>query len=274
VVNTTSRHLPEIDYGRMIRALNRLHYAGETGFYTSAGLRPCEESLRGRLGATDRVLDAGCGAGRVTNALAAESHEVVGLDVNLPALRAARTTDRGAVFVGGDMGRLPFRSGAFDRVWCLRFSFNTLPTADDRRRTLGELWRVCAPGGSVVLEAFNWHYPGRFGLVCVANLLDLAARRLRWIGQGRTGSYPLPARDLIYLANKTATAAPGYAHLTTVAELRALVASAGLDRYAVATGEAGIVSGRAAPVRDRHRGYASWLVLTKPAVSSKVGGDR
>lgn len=272
-MSTTSRDLPEIDYGRMIRALNGLHYAGETGFYTSAGLRPCEESLSGGLSAADKVLEVGCGAGRVANAFA-ESHDVVGLDVNLPALRAACTAGAGAGFVGGDMGTLPFRSGAFDRVLCLRFSFNALPTADERRRTLGELWRVCASGGSVVVEAFNWQYAGRFGLVRAGNLVDLVGRRLRWIGQGRAGSHPLPPRDIIYLANKAAAAAPGYAHLTTVAELLALVASVGVDRYAVVTDETGIVSGRLPPVRSRHCGYSSWLVLTKPAEPGKAGGAR
>lgn len=272
-MNTTSLHLAEIDYGRMIRALNALHYAGETGFYGSSGLRLCEESLRRRLDDADRVLDVGCGAGRVTNTLAAD-HDVVGLDVNVPALRAARAAGAARGFVGGDMGRLPFRSGTFDRVWCLRFSFNALPTADERSRTLRELWRVCAPGGSIVIEAFNWHYPGRFGLVRVANLLDLAARRLRWVGQGRTGSHPLPPRDVIYLANKDAAAAPGYAHLTTVAELGALVASAGLDHCAMVTDEPGIQSERFPSVGSRHRGYSTWLVLTKPASDVTAGADR
>lgn len=264
-MNTTSAHLAEIDYGRMIRALNGVHYAGESGFYRAAGLRPCEERLRDTLGSAARVLDVGCGAGRVTNALAAGGRRVVGLDLNGPALRAARTVPHAGAFVGGDMGRLPFASASFDRVWCLRFSFNALPTSAERSRALREMWRVRALGGSVVIEVFNWHYPGRFGLVRLANLLDVVTKRLRWIGQGRTGSRPLPTRDLIYLANKSRAAAPGYAHLTTVAELRHLLAAAGLDRCAVVTNEAGVVSRRLTPVRGRHRGYSTWLVLADPA---------
>lgn len=263
-MNTTSQHLPDIDYGRMIRALNGVHYAGETGFYGSAGLRACEEALSRDLGPAARVLDVGCGAGRVTNALVGAA-QVVGLDLNLPALRRAGCEDTSAAFTQGDMGQLPFPSESFDRVWCLRFSFNALPTVDDRRRTLQELWRVCAPGGSVVVEAFNWHHRGRWGLIRIANLLDLAARRARWIGQARTGSPPLPPHDVLYLANKDRAAAPGYAHLTTVAELTGLLPVAGITARAIVTDESGVLSGELGPVSGRHRGYSSWLVVPKPA---------
>lgn len=261
-------------YGHMIRALNGVHYAGETAFYSAAPLRACESALMRRLRPGVRVLDVGCGAGRVATRLFGRSRPI-GVDINLPALQVARAHRVELSVANASMAVLPLRDNTFDQVWCLRFSFNALPTAAERVATIRDLWRVCAPGGAVVVEAFNWYFAGRFGLVRAANLLDLTARQLRWHGQGRAGSLPLPSRDVLYLANKTETAAPGYAHLTTVRELRGLVDAAGLPGAVSITDEAGIVSGTCTPVRDRHRGYATWLVLDKPAGPvTTAGGPR
>jgi SAM-dependent methyltransferase len=258
--------LSDVDYGRMIDALNRVHYEGETAFYDMAPLRAPEEALSKRVASGSRILDVGCGAGRVTKPARSIGLSAVGLDINQAALRVARASKPEAPLTNGRMDALPFASRSFDQVWCLRFSFNALPTDGERVRTLQELWRVCDVGGTVVVEAFNWYFPGRLGLLRLANLLDGSARRVRWLGHGRTGSPPLPARDLIYLASKAPTAAPGYAHLTTVNELRRLAAVAGLADYLRLTNQAGLISGQLTPVRSRHHAYATWLVLTKPSV--------
>ncbi|WP_028193411.1 class I SAM-dependent methyltransferase [Salinispora pacifica] len=263
-MTTTHGGITEIDYAAMIRALNQVHYAGETSFYTTAPLRSCEEALYRRLGAGERILDVGCGAGRVSRAIAALGGDIVGIDINEAALATARATCPNGTFVHGSMNALPLPTGSFNQVWCLRFSFNALATEAERAETLYEMWRVCAPGGTVLVETFNWHYAGRFGLVRIANLLDLAARAARWRGQRRTGSQPLPARDIIYLANKSSGAAPGYAHLTTVQELHLLAAACGIQQYATVTSEKGVLSTPALPVRPRHRQYSMWLVLHKP----------
>lgn len=261
---TLDRQLSEAGYGRMIQALNEVHYAGETGFYGTAALRSCEEQLVERYGKQGRILDAGCGAGRVTRAVADRGGDIVGLDINQAAIETARSAAPGVEFVHASMTELPFPAGTFAQVWCLRFSFNALPTRQERLNTLRELWRVCAPGGTALVEAFNWYHRGRFGLLRAANLLDHVARTLRRRGGGR--SLPLPPRDILYLANKADGAAPGYAHLTTARELRELVREAGIDAGAVTiTSEAGLLDGTHAPVRARHGRYSMWLVLTKPA---------
>ncbi|GAA0408432.1 hypothetical protein GCM10009541_59410 [Micromonospora gifhornensis] len=255
----------EVGYGDMIRALNTVHYAGETTFYGTALLRACEERLFSRYGHRSRILDVGCGAGRVTRAVTTLGGSITGVDINGAALDAARALTPLATYVEASMAGLPFPDGNFDQVWCLRFSFNALPTVAERQAALREFWRVCAPGGKVVIEVFNWYFPGRFGLLRWANRLDAAARHLKWLGQGRRGSLPLPPRDIIYLANKASGAAPGYAHLTTVKELRHLVSDVGLARHMKVTDEAGLIAGHLSPVRNRHRGYSTWLLLSKPS---------
>ncbi|MGI5185428.1 class I SAM-dependent methyltransferase [Dactylosporangium sp. CA-152071] len=264
-VLTLDPQLAAAGYGSMIRALNGVHYAGETGFYQHAPLRPCEERLLTRFGVGARILDVGCGAGRVTGAVAARGGDIVGVDVNGAALAAARAAAPSVGYVCASMTDLPFPDGSFDQVWCLRFSFNALPTPQERLATLRELWRVCAPGGTVLVEAFNWYFRGRFGLIRAANLLEQLARAVRRWGGGR--SLPLPDRDILYLANKASGAAPGYAHLTTARELRQLAAACDLGAFTTVTSERGLLSGSSTPVRARHGAYSMWLVLTKPDVA-------
>jgi SAM-dependent methyltransferase len=266
--STVKSHLSEDGYGRMIRALNDVHYAGETSFYSTAPLRPCEERLFDRHGHDVRILDVGCGAGRVTKTVTDCGGRIVGVDINPAAIDVARRTCPDATFVCASMTDLPLADESFDQVWCLRFSFNALPTVAERIETLAELWRVCAPGGSVFVEVFNWYYRGRFGLVRIANLLDQCARRLRWHGQGKQRSAPIPARDILYLANKTEHAAPGYAHLTTVREMQQLAAAAAFAPYAEVVGEASLLASTPMSIRPRHGGYSMWLVATKPGRSS------
>ncbi|MEV6813184.1 methyltransferase domain-containing protein [Micromonospora sp. NPDC051296] len=263
-MTTTHGGVTEIDYGAMIRALNQVHYAGETSFYSTAPLRRCEERLYHKFGVGTRILDVGCGAGRVTRAISRLGGSIVGVDINEAALAAARAGCPNGTFVHGSMNALPLPADSFDQVWCLRFSFNALATEAERLEALSELWRVCAPGGTVLVETFNWHYAGRFWLVRIANILDLSARAARWHGQGRTGSRPLPARDIIYLANKASAASPGFAHLTTSRELYLLTAACGIRKHATVTSDDGVLSTPSPPLRGRHRRYSMWLVLRKP----------
>jgi SAM-dependent methyltransferase len=256
-------HAVPDNYRQMIRSLNAVHYASEVDYYSSAPLRECELRMVEQLTDDARVLDVGCGAGRVTSQLLSIGIKATGVDLNLAALfAAARRFDR---YLAADMVSLPFVAGTFDHIWCLRFSFNALATGLERKSTLTDLWRVCAPGGIVLLEIFNWYFRGRYGLVRLANLVDAFNRRLRWIGQGRQGSPPLPARDILYIANKTSGAAPGFAHLTTIVELRKMLREIGIVHHALFTDDKGVVDGTWRPIRDHHRSYSTWVALKKPA---------
>ena len=46
----SSDRYEQVCFADMIRALNELHYAGETQFYGTAGLRPYEKALYDRYG--------------------------------------------------------------------------------------------------------------------------------------------------------------------------------------------------------------------------------
>jgi 2-polyprenyl-6-hydroxyphenyl methylase/3-demethylubiquinone-9 3-methyltransferase len=100
-----------------------------------------------------RVLDLGCGAGFLSNALAAAGHAVTGLDASDESLAVARTYDRSrtATYVRGDACALPFADGSFDVVCAM----DLLEHVDDPRCVIAEASRVLAPGGMFFFHTFN-----------------------------------------------------------------------------------------------------------------------
>lgn len=112
--------------------------------------------LRGLLPPAGRVLDVGCGYGRIALPLAALGHTVTGFDIARSLLRAARSeaARRGLAvrFDEGSMTSLPYDSGAFDAALCLWTAFYELTALEEQVAALAEMRRVLAPGGIAIVE--------------------------------------------------------------------------------------------------------------------------
>jgi SAM-dependent methyltransferase len=128
-------------------------YDGQTAWYEtyssgevfSAARRFAVELLGPGRGA--RCLDLGCGTGRAIPALIRAGWSVVGTDVSIDQLSAAREhLGKLAELVLADAHALPFRDGEFDAV----VSILTHTDFDDVRRAFSEAARVLRPGGAVV----------------------------------------------------------------------------------------------------------------------------
>jgi SAM-dependent methyltransferase len=98
-----------------------------------------------------RVLDIGCGAGNMFHHLARYG-PVVGVDNNPKPLAVAQ--ERGYDIREGTAEQLPFEDESFDLLSLL----DTMEHCDDDMAVLRECYRVCAPGGHLVvtLPAFMW----------------------------------------------------------------------------------------------------------------------
>ncbi|WP_299056116.1 class I SAM-dependent methyltransferase [uncultured Nocardioides sp.] len=105
--------------------------------------------LAGLLGPGSRVLDAGCGTGRVAVRLAGLGHEVVGVDVDEAMLDVARAAAPALTWRGVDLAALPADLVGFDLV---ALAGNVVPLCETG--TLPAVAAGCAgavvPGGLVV----------------------------------------------------------------------------------------------------------------------------
>jgi ubiquinone/menaquinone biosynthesis C-methylase UbiE len=126
--------------------------SGYEGGWTSRWRDPVQRDALAALdlGPGDRLLDVGCGSGWASRTAAASAGSVVGIDLSPGMIRQA-----GALAVGignvrfalADSERLPFADGDFTAVLCSN-SFHHYPDPD---RAVGEMKRVLAPGGRVVI---------------------------------------------------------------------------------------------------------------------------
>lgn len=105
-----------------------------------------------------QVLDVACGPGFLTRAFARAGSRTVGFDATEAFLAFARAEARQEglstiEFQAGDAERLPFDEGTFDVVAC-RAAFHHFPRP---ACVLGEMRRVCRPGGRVMVADLLGH---------------------------------------------------------------------------------------------------------------------
>jgi ubiquinone/menaquinone biosynthesis C-methylase UbiE len=95
-----------------------------------------------------RVLDAGCGTGRLLPTLQHQAGHrglVVGMDLSGAHIRRARR--HSTRLLQGDFDRVPFQPQTFDAIWML----NALNHSADRRGAIEGLVRLLRPGGCLAL---------------------------------------------------------------------------------------------------------------------------
>ena len=116
-------------------------------FLADCGLPP--EFFRGQ-----RALDAGCGSGRWTYALAELGADVTGCDLTASGVEMAHEElgDRANVaFVQADLFALPFPPASFDFV----MSWGVLHHTRDTRAAFGQLVPLVRPGGTLFVMVYE-----------------------------------------------------------------------------------------------------------------------
>jgi SAM-dependent methyltransferase len=152
------------------------------------------------------VLDVGCGTGRVASAIAADGHEVMGIDLSVPMLRLAEK--RREALSADVAGRLSFQHAdmatlALDREFALIVTpsrvFQFMLTTEAQRQALAALRKHLRADGLLVLDLFDPlldlvvptpDFPPREGEL----VHPLSGNRVTWSVTGRD---PDPARQLI-----------------------------------------------------------------------------
>jgi SAM-dependent methyltransferase len=128
--------------------------------YSSRELRGAEARIleRYRDALSGRVLELGCGAGRLSGHLVELAESMQGIDLSPAMVEYCQRTYPAGEFRVGDLRDLsPFGERDFDAVVA---PFNVLDVLDDRERreVLAEIRRLLRPGGLFVLSSHNLAY--------------------------------------------------------------------------------------------------------------------
>lgn len=99
--------------------------------------------------ARPRVLDAGCGAGRISRHLTARGCRVEGVDLSVGMVALARRDQPEVPFVVGSLAALPYADARFDGVLLWYSTIHTPPAGQPR--LLAEAARVLRPGGHLLV---------------------------------------------------------------------------------------------------------------------------
>jgi ubiquinone/menaquinone biosynthesis C-methylase UbiE len=106
----------------------------------------------------NRVLDFGCGNGRLAGFLENIYGEYVGVDISQKLLNIAkqRYSNEKTEFIkiSGQAAKLPFRDNHFDVVFSIAV-FHHFPSKEYSLKLAKELHRVLAPGGKFVITVWN-----------------------------------------------------------------------------------------------------------------------
>jgi SAM-dependent methyltransferase len=132
-------------------------------YYATDELRGAERTLidRHRDALTGRVLELGCGAGRLTGHLSELTRELHAVDISPDMVAFCRSRYPRAVFSEADLRDLSqFADSSFDVVVA---PFNVLDVLGDaeRRRALTEIRRTLVAGGLLIMSSHNRGYSSR-----------------------------------------------------------------------------------------------------------------
>ena len=139
------------DFGRLAESYDRVRPVDDN-WHELFGLVVAEADLRGQ-----RVLDVGCGTGRLCAALTeAGIARAWGVDASAEMVAVAKEKTPSAGFKHGQAERLPFRDSWFDRA-VMWLSVHLL----DRPKAFAEIRRALVPGGILAIVTFDpTHFDG------------------------------------------------------------------------------------------------------------------
>jgi len=109
---------------------------------------------KGRLGGGLKILDAGCGTGLVMKRLECYG-SVVGVDFSGTALEFCQKRGLKSLYQGSIV-KLDFPDNSYDVITCFDVLYHL--NVEDDALALKELYRVCKPGGLILINVPAWEF--------------------------------------------------------------------------------------------------------------------
>ena len=111
------------------------------------------EELKDYIKDGEKILDLGCGSGRLCRIIDGKNIDYTGIDFSENLILIARE-NYGKKFIVGDILNLPFPEENFDSVWAIA-SLHHIPTKKFRKRVVAEIKRVLKPGGRIIVTCWK-----------------------------------------------------------------------------------------------------------------------
>jgi len=119
--------------------------------------------VRSLLRKGQKILDAGCGYGRISIPLLKKGFDIYGIDLNKTYIRELKKQlsreEEKSRFTVADMCDLPFGAGTFDVVLCLWSVFDELLEKETQVKAAREMHRVLKEGGLGLIECHLYEEP-------------------------------------------------------------------------------------------------------------------
>jgi ubiquinone/menaquinone biosynthesis C-methylase UbiE len=107
----------------------------------------------------DKILDLGCGYGRLWQLFAGKKIEYLGTDNSKKQIEIAKSRFPDARFIKSDSFLVPVDNNYFDKIFCLSV-IHHLPSVTYRLKILKEIERVLKPEGKLIITAWSvWQNP-------------------------------------------------------------------------------------------------------------------
>jgi ubiquinone/menaquinone biosynthesis C-methylase UbiE len=125
---------------------------------TRHSLWPELEALRGEIREGEKILDVGCGNGRLLSLFSDVRIVYAGIDNSAKLLEKAQCASKKfshiqSTFINADMRSIPYPDRQFDYVFCIA-SLHHIPSAEYRLQAVKELYRLAKPGAKIFMT--NW----------------------------------------------------------------------------------------------------------------------